>query len=74
MTVDAERVGNFGSYMHDPWIVLIQVGLALAILYKNLGLASIAALIATVLVMFANIPLGKLQEKFQDELMKAKDS
>ncbi|KAL6185609.1 hypothetical protein ACLB2K_041739 [Fragaria x ananassa] len=73
MTVDAERVGDFTWYMHDPWMVLLQVALALLILYKNLGLAAIATLVATILVMLANVPLGKLQEKFQDKLMESKD-
>ncbi|CAN4102635.1 unnamed protein product [Withania somnifera] len=73
MTVDAERIGDFGWYMHDPWMVIIQVGLALLILYKNLGLAAIAAFFATVLVMLLNIPLGSLQEKFQEKLMESKD-
>ncbi|KAK3009967.1 hypothetical protein RJ639_012359 [Escallonia herrerae] len=74
MTVDAERIGDFSWYMHDSWLVLVQVALALLILYKNLGLASIAAFVATVLVMLANIPLGRLQEKYQDKLMKSKDT
>ncbi|TYI03203.1 hypothetical protein ES332_A11G320100v1 [Gossypium tomentosum] len=73
MTVDAERVGDFSWYMHDPWIVVLQVALALLILYKTLGLASIAAFVATILVMLANIPLGKMLEKFQDKLMESKD-
>lgn len=73
MSVDAERVGDFGWYMHDPWMVLIQVALALVILYKDLGLAAVAALLATIVVMLANIPLGRFQEKYQDELMKSKD-
>ncbi|XP_027369176.1 ABC transporter C family member 3-like isoform X2 [Abrus precatorius] len=74
MTVDAERVGVFSWYMHDLWMVALQVTLALLILYKNLGLASIAAFIATIVVMLANVPLGSLLEKFQDELMKSKDT
>ncbi|KAL8492102.1 hypothetical protein ACS0TY_023647 [Phlomoides rotata] len=73
MSVDAERIGYFGWFMHDPWMVVLQVVLALMILYKDVGLASVAALVATVLVMLANVPLGKLQEKFQGELMKSKD-
>ncbi|XP_060187166.1 ABC transporter C family member 3-like isoform X2 [Lycium barbarum] len=73
MTVDAERIGDFGWYMHDPWMVIIEVGLALVILYKNLGLAAIAAFVATILVMLLNIPLGSLQEKFQEKLMESKD-
>uniref|UniRef100_A0A7N0TXW9 ABC-type xenobiotic transporter n=1 Tax=Kalanchoe fedtschenkoi TaxID=63787 RepID=A0A7N0TXW9_KALFE len=73
MTVDAERIGDFSWYMHDPWLVLLQVGLALLILYKNLGSAAFAALIATVIVMLLNFPLGKVQENFQEKLMKSKD-
>lgn len=73
MSVDADRVGLFSWYMHDLWLVLIQVGLALAILYNSLGLASLAALAATVIVMLANFPLGSLQEKYQKKLMEAKD-
>ncbi|CAA7016302.1 unnamed protein product [Microthlaspi erraticum] len=74
MTVDAERIGNFSWYMHDPWMVLLQVGLALWILYRNLGLASLAALIATILVMLVNFPFGRMQERFQEKLMEAKDN
>ncbi|KAJ4725240.1 ABC transporter C family member 3 [Melia azedarach] len=74
MTVDAERIGDFTCYMHDSWIFLFQVSLAMLILYKNLGLASIATLFATVLVMLANFPLGRLQEKFQEKLMESKDT
>ncbi|KAF6145051.1 hypothetical protein GIB67_013402 [Kingdonia uniflora] len=73
MTVDAERIGDFTWYMHDLWMVPLQISLALLILYKNLGLASIAGLVATAVVMLANIPLGNWQEKFQKKLMDSKD-
>ncbi|KAL1204852.1 ABC transporter C family member 3 [Cardamine amara subsp. amara] len=74
MTVDAERIATFSWYLHDPWMVLLQVGLALGILYRNLGLASIAALVATILVMLVNFPFGRMQERFQEKLMEAKDN
>lgn len=73
MSVDAQRVGDFTWYMHDPWMVILQVALALSILYKCLGLASIAALIATILIMLANFPVSTLLEKYQEKLMKSKD-
>lgn len=73
MTVDAERIGMFSWYMHDLWLVVLQVSLALVILYKNLGVAAIAAFVATIIVMLANVPLGSLQEKFQKKLMESKD-
>ncbi|KAK0600082.1 hypothetical protein LWI29_011477 [Acer saccharum] len=74
MTVDAERVGDFSWYMHDSWLVILQVVLAMLILYKNLGLASIATLLVAIIVMLVNFPLGRLQKKFQDKLMKSKDN
>ncbi|XP_065862551.1 ABC transporter C family member 3-like [Euphorbia lathyris] len=73
MAVDAERIATFSWYIHDFWLVFFQVGFALLILYKNLGLASIAAFLATVLVMLLNYPLGRLQETFQEKMMEWKD-
>ena len=73
MTVDNERIGDFSWYFHDIWMVVVQLVIALLILYKNLGLASIAALFATILVMLTNFPLGKLLEKFQGKIMESKD-
>ncbi|CAJ2633076.1 unnamed protein product [Trifolium pratense] len=74
ITVDVERVGFFTWYMHDGWIVVLEVTLALLILYKNVGLASIASLVTTIIVMLANVPLGSLQGKFQKKLMDSKDT
>ncbi|KAM0070293.1 putative ABC-type xenobiotic transporter [Helianthus debilis subsp. tardiflorus] len=73
MAVDAERIGDFSKYMHNAWLVIVQVGLALAILYKYLGISSLATFVATIVVMLSNLPLGRLQEKFQEKLMKCKD-
>ncbi|EMS55420.1 ABC transporter C family member 3 [Triticum urartu] len=73
ISVDADRVGLFSWYMHDPWLVPLQVGLALFILYSTLGVASLAALGATIAVMLANVPPMKMQEKFQQKLMDCKD-
>ena len=47
MTIDTERIGDFSWYMHDPWLVLVQVALALLILYHSLSLDAISALVAT---------------------------
>ncbi|KAK6934570.1 ABC transporter-like, ATP-binding domain [Dillenia turbinata] len=73
MSVDAERIGMFSWRLHDLWIVPLQVALALLILYKNLGLASISAFAATLLIMLINLPLGKFLRKYQENLMKVKD-
>ena len=73
MTIDANRLGIFSWYMHDPWLVILQVCLALLILYRNLGLGSVAGFVATAIVMSLNYPFGRLEEKFQDKLMESKD-
>ncbi|CAL5342458.1 unnamed protein product [Camellia sinensis] len=46
-------------------MAVFNVFLGLAILYKNLGFASFAALVAIGLVMLANLPLGSLQEEHE---------
>ncbi|QHO18811.1 hypothetical protein HN51_061541 [Arachis hypogaea] len=73
LTVDASRIGEFCWYMHDPWMAVLQVALALLILYRSVGLASIAAFVATVIVMLLNLPVASLQEKYQNKLMEFKD-
>ncbi|XP_019705688.1 ABC transporter C family member 5 isoform X1 [Elaeis guineensis] len=73
MAVDVQRVGDFSWYLHDIWMLPLQIILALAILYKNVGIATIATLIATIVSIVVTIPLAKVQEGYQDNLMAAKD-
>ncbi|KAJ4851342.1 Multidrug resistance-associated protein 5 [Turnera subulata] len=73
MAVDVQRVGDYSWYLHDIWMLPLQIVLALAILYKNVGIASVATLIATIISIVVTIPLAKVQEDFQDRLMAAKD-
>ncbi|XP_057851270.2 putative ABC transporter C family member 15 [Cryptomeria japonica] len=73
MSVDAQRIGVFCWYVHDIWMVPFEVVLSMIILYQSLGLASLAALAATVVVMIANFPLGKIQKKNNKKIMEAKD-
>ncbi|TKV96761.1 hypothetical protein SEVIR_9G450700v4 [Setaria viridis] len=73
VSVDADRVDAFAWYMHEIWLLPLQVGMAMFILYSTLGLASLAALGATVVIMLANVPPGNMQEKFQEKLMDSKD-
>ncbi|KAG0462967.1 hypothetical protein HPP92_021443 [Vanilla planifolia] len=73
MSVDAARVGDFSWYMIDFLLIPFQVGLALVVLYKKLGLASNVALAATVVVMASNVPFSKLELKFQEMMMESKD-
>lgn len=73
MAVDVQRVGDYSWYLHDIWMLPLQIILALAILYKNVGIASVATLIATIVSIVVTVPLAKIQEEYQDKLMTAKD-
>ncbi|KAJ0987914.1 hypothetical protein J5N97_006270 [Dioscorea zingiberensis] len=73
MSVDAERIGDFSWYMIDLCLIPFQVGLSLVILYKNLGLASLVTLAATLLVMVLNLPFSKLEQVFQGKIMEWRD-
>ncbi|XP_071719708.1 ABC transporter C family member 5 [Rutidosis leptorrhynchoides] len=73
MAVDVQRVGDYAWYLHDIWMLPMQIVLALAILYKSVGLACIATLFATILSIVITIPLARVQELYQDKLMAAKD-
>ncbi|WJX31534.1 Canalicular multispecific organic anion transporter 2 [Trifolium repens] len=73
LTVDAERIGEFCWYMHDIWMAVLQVSLALFILHRSVGVASVATFAATVVVMLLNLPVASLQERFQSKLMEFKD-
>ena len=73
MAVDVQRVGDYSWYLHDIWMLPLQIILAVAILYKNVGIATLATLIATIVSIVVTIPLAKMQEEYQDKLMAAKD-
>ncbi|KAJ7977163.1 ABC transporter C family member 5 [Quillaja saponaria] len=73
MAVDVQRVGDYSWYLHDIWMLPLQIVLALAILYKNVGIASVATLIATIISIIVTVPVARIQEDYQDKLMAAKD-
>ncbi|KAH9299842.1 hypothetical protein KI387_031524, partial [Taxus chinensis] len=72
-SIDVHTVGDFAWFWHDIWLLPIQILLALFILYRNLGIASLAGLTATIGMALANQPLAGLQKKFQRKIMEAKD-
>ncbi|KAF8732226.1 hypothetical protein HU200_016201 [Digitaria exilis] len=74
VSLDAECVGNFNWSMHELWLLPVQITLAMVILYSTLGLAAFASLAATVLTMLVNIPLGRIEQNYQEKTMNAKDA
>ena len=73
VTVDAYRIGEFPFWFHQTWTTILQLCFALLILFRAVGLATIAALVVIILAVLCNIPLEKFQHKFQSKLTVAQD-
>ncbi|KAM4123241.1 hypothetical protein ACB094_01G145000 [Castanea mollissima] len=73
VTVDAYRIGEFPYWFHQIWSTIIQLCIALSIVYYAMGLATVGALIIIILTVIATSPLAKLQHKYQTKLMVAQD-
>ncbi|KAK1285949.1 ABC transporter C family member 10 [Acorus calamus] len=74
VTVDAYRIGEFPYWFHQAWTTILQLCIALFIVYSSVGLATLSALAVIVLTALCNSPLAKLQLKFQAMLMDAQDA
>ncbi|CAL5338968.1 unnamed protein product [Camellia sinensis] len=73
VSTDAYRIGEFLFWFHQTWTMSLQLCLALIILFRAVGLATIASLVVIILTVLCNAPLAKLQHKFQSKLMVAQD-
>lgn len=73
MSVDVLNVSSFCYFMHQFWIMPLRVVLASIIIYQQFGLAVFSALAASLAVMLPNLPVAKLQQKFQKRVMGEKD-
>ncbi|XP_051138124.1 ABC transporter C family member 10 [Andrographis paniculata] len=73
VTVDAYRIGEFPFWFHQIWTTSIQLCFAIAILFQAVGLATVASVTVIIITVLCNMPLAKLQHKFQSKLMVAQD-
>ncbi|GMP42463.1 hypothetical protein CsSME_00012207 [Camellia sinensis var. sinensis] len=73
MSVDVQRITDFVWYVNTIWQLPVQISLAIFILHTNLGPGSLVALAATFIVMACNIPITRVQKKYQSKIMEAKD-
>ncbi|XP_044330629.1 ABC transporter C family member 10 isoform X2 [Triticum aestivum] len=74
LTVDAYRVGEFPYWFHQTWTTVVQLCIALVILYSAVGAAMVSSLVVVVITVLCNAPLAKLQHRFQSKLMEATDA
>lgn len=73
VTVDAYRIGEFPYWFHQLWTTPLRLCFALFIVYYTMGLATIATIIVTILIVLCNSPLAKYQHKCQTNFMKAQN-
>ncbi|KAH7682394.1 Xenobiotic-transporting ATPase protein [Dioscorea alata] len=73
VTVDAYRIGEFLTWLHETWTTSLQLCIALLILYNTVGHATIAAFIVIILTVICNAPLAMQQHKIQTKLVEAQD-
>lgn len=73
MSVDVQRMTDFIWYLNTIWQLPIQISLAMFILHTNLGLGSLVACAATLVVMAINVPMTRVQKRYQSKIMEAKD-
>ncbi|XP_058779037.1 ABC transporter C family member 10-like [Vicia villosa] len=73
MTVDAYRIGEFPFWFHQTWTTILQLSIGLVILFRTIGLATLASLAVIFLTVICNGPIAKLQHKFQNKLMVVQD-
>lgn len=73
MSVDVQRITDFIWYLNTVWMLPVQISLAIYILHLNLGTGALVALAATLVVMAGNIPLTRIQKRYQSKIMEAKD-
>ncbi|THG00219.1 hypothetical protein TEA_020652 [Camellia sinensis var. sinensis] len=73
VSTNAYRIGEFPFWFHQTWTTSLQLCLALIILFRAVGLATIASFVVIILTVLCNAPLAKLQHKYQSKLMVAQD-
>ncbi|KAJ8526981.1 hypothetical protein K7X08_029458 [Anisodus acutangulus] len=72
-TVDTYKIGEFPFWFHQIWTTVVQICIALVIMYCAVGLATVPALLLVVASVIGNSPVAKAQNKYLTELMDAKD-
>ena len=73
MSVDCDRFNMLMTWINFTWAGVLQIGIALWLLYNELGYSAFAGLAAMLLVMPVNVWLARIMERAYKEQMTLKD-
>jgi len=74
MAVDTQQLSDMMLQLHSVWMMPIQVGIGLVLLYKCLGASVITAFLGLLAVFTYSVAANQRNNKFQQNLMVYRDS
>ena len=74
MSTDTDRVNNFGPSLHAAWSLPFQFSITLILLYQQVGIAFLAGLILSVLLVPVNKCIANKIGDLSSKMMAAKDA
>lgn len=74
MSVDTQRLQDVAGYLWSIWSSPLQIALALALLWGQLGVSVLAGLAIMVLLIPVNAVVATKTRKYQMQQMKLKDA
>ncbi|XP_052478820.1 ABC transporter C family member 8-like isoform X2 [Gossypium raimondii] len=73
IAVDAYRMGEFPWWFHSTWSLVLQLFMSMGVLFSVVGLGAIPGIVPLVICGFLNMPVAKIIQKCQSEVMISQD-